>query len=101
MTSMRQIRTCAASSDVREMLASTKEQRPNLSSSVLKGWERVDPQTFDSAAGQDVTTKPPGKGPLHSLKLVDEICTEEELVSCSSIVVSARIPRMVKPQLRS
>ena len=36
----------------------------------------------------------------HRLKLVDEIYTEEELVSSFSIVVSASIPRMVKPQLR-
>jgi NADPH-dependent 2,4-dienoyl-CoA reductase/sulfur reductase-like enzyme len=36
----------------------------------------------------------------HPLKLVDEIYTEKELVSCSSTVVSASIPRMVKPQLR-
>ena len=38
---------------------------------------------------------------LHSLKLVDEIGTKEELVASFSIVVAASIPRMVKPQLRS
>jgi hypothetical protein len=38
---------------------------------------------------------------LHPLKLVDEVYTEEELVSRFPSVVSASIPRMVKPQLRS
>ena len=37
---------------------------------------------------------------VHSLKLIDQIYAKEELVASFPIVVSASIPRMVKPQLR-
>ena len=37
---------------------------------------------------------------VNSLELIDQIYAKEELVASFPIVVSASIPRMVKPQLR-
>ena len=56
-------------------------------------------------AGCRFFSPPPGKvfrqSVVNPLKLIDQIYAKEELVASFPVVVSASIPRMVKPQLRS